>query len=71
MLFRSIIIYICVLIVIRLMGKRQLGEMQPFEFVEGRIRSILTEQKKIGFLQDHKLNMYENALKRGAAKRYK
>ena len=33
MLFRSIIIYICVLIVIRLMGKRQLGEMQPFEFV--------------------------------------
>ena len=47
------------------------GEMQPFEFVEGRIRSILTEQKKIGFLQDHKLNMYENALKSGAAKLYK
>lgn len=50
---------------------KKTGEMQPFEFVEGRIRSILTEQKKIGFLQDHKLNMYENALKRGAAKRYK
>lgn len=33
MLFRSIIIYICVLIVVRLMGKRQIGEMQPFEFV--------------------------------------
>lgn len=33
MLLRSIIIYICVLIVIRLMGKRQVGEMQPFEFV--------------------------------------
>ena len=33
MLIRSIIIYICVLIVIRLMGKRQVGEMQPFEFV--------------------------------------
>lgn len=33
MAIRSIIIYICVLIVIRLMGKRQLGEMQPFEFV--------------------------------------
>lgn len=33
MLIRSIIIYICVLIVIRLMGKRQIGEMQPFEFV--------------------------------------
>lgn len=33
MLFRSVIIYICVLIVVRLMGKRQIGEMQPFEFV--------------------------------------
>jgi len=33
MLVRSIIIYIFVLIVIRLMGKRQVGEMQPFEFV--------------------------------------
>ncbi len=33
MLFRTIIIYICVLVVVRLMGKRQIGEMQPFEFV--------------------------------------
>ena len=33
MLLRSIIIYVCVLAVIRLMGKRQVGEMQPFEFV--------------------------------------
>ena len=33
MLIRSIIIYLCVLIVVRLMGKRQVGEMQPFEFV--------------------------------------
>lgn len=33
MIFRSIIIYACVLVVIRLMGKRQIGEMQPFEFV--------------------------------------
>lgn len=33
MLIRSIIIYICVLVVVRLMGKRQVGEMQPFEFV--------------------------------------
>jgi len=30
---RALIIYIIVLIVIRLMGKRQLGEMQPFELV--------------------------------------
>ena len=33
MLIRSVIIYLCSLIVIRLMGKRQVGEMQPFEFV--------------------------------------
>ena len=33
MSIRSIIIYICVLFVVRLMGKRQIGEMQPFEFV--------------------------------------
>lgn len=33
MLIRSVIIYVFVLIVIRLMGKRQVGEMQPFEFV--------------------------------------
>lgn len=33
MILRSIIIYICVLAVVRLMGKRQIGEMQPFEFV--------------------------------------
>ena len=33
MLLRSVVIYICVLAVIRLMGKRQVGEMQPFEFV--------------------------------------
>lgn len=33
MLLRSIIIYTCVLAVVRLMGKRQIGEMQPFEFV--------------------------------------
>lgn len=33
MLLRSIIVYSCVLAVVRLMGKRQIGEMQPFEFV--------------------------------------
>ena len=33
MLLRSVIVYSCVLAVVRLMGKRQIGEMQPFEFV--------------------------------------
>lgn len=31
MFIRSIIVYFCVLAVVRLMGKRQIGEMQPFE----------------------------------------
>jgi len=31
MFIRSIIVYFCVLVVVRLMGKRQIGEMQPFE----------------------------------------
>lgn len=30
---RAIILYVALLIVMRLMGKRQIGEMQPFEFV--------------------------------------
>ena len=31
--FKSIIVFVIVFVVIRLMGKRQLGEMQPFELV--------------------------------------
>lgn len=31
--FRTIVIYLIVFIVMRLMGKRELGQMQPFEFV--------------------------------------
>lgn len=31
--FRSVILYIIVLIVMRLMGKREIGQMQPFELV--------------------------------------
>lgn len=33
LMLRCILIYIIVLIIFRLMGKRQLGELQPFEFV--------------------------------------
>ena len=32
-IIRAIIIYFIVLLIYRLMGKRQLGQMQPFEFV--------------------------------------
>ena len=30
---RSIILYVLILFLIRIMGKRQIGEMQPFELV--------------------------------------
>ena len=33
LLLRCVIIYLIVLLIFRLMGKRQLGELQPFEFV--------------------------------------
>ena len=33
LIFRALIIYIIILIVLRLMGKRQIAEMQPFELV--------------------------------------
>ena len=33
LIIRSVIIYTLVLVVFRLMGKRQLGQLQPFEFV--------------------------------------
>ena len=32
-LIRTVILYILVVIVMRLMGKRQIGELQPYEFV--------------------------------------
>lgn len=31
--FRTLIIFITLLVIMRLMGKRQIGEMQPFEFI--------------------------------------
>ena len=31
--FRAIVLYLIVLVVMRLMGKRELGQMQPFELV--------------------------------------
>ena len=35
---RTSILFITLLIVMRLMGKRQIGEMQPFEFIVTLIR---------------------------------
>ena len=32
-LIRSVVLYLCIMIFMRLMGKRQLGELQPAELV--------------------------------------
>ena len=34
-LIRTIFLYFLVILVMRLMGKRQIGELQPYEFVIG------------------------------------
>ena len=31
--FRAIILYVLVLVVMRVMGKREIGQLQPFELV--------------------------------------
>ena len=41
LLFRTVLIYLCVLFAMRLMGKRQLGELQPEELVSTMLISNL------------------------------
>ena len=41
MLLRTIILFILALFSIRLMGKRQIGELQPYEFIVTMIVSEL------------------------------
>ncbi len=47
------------------------GDLQPFEYAQKRIRSILTEQNKNEFLRSYHKNLYEAAIQKGQAKRYK
>lgn len=46
------------------------GDMQPFEFAKSRIRSILTEQRKTGYLRSYRNELYERGLSNGSVKRY-
>ena len=41
LVFRTLLIYLCVLFAMRLMGKRQLGELQPEELVSTMLISNL------------------------------
>lgn len=51
LIFRTILIYCCVLFAMRLMGKRQLGELQPEEFVStiliSNLASISIESEEV------------------------
>ena len=38
---RSLIIYFALFVIMRLMGKRQIGEMQPYEFIVAMLISEL------------------------------
>ena len=50
LIFRTILIYLCVLFSMRLMGKRQLGELQPEELVSTILISNLarSEERRVG-----------------------
>lgn len=52
-LIRTIILYFVILIVIRLMGKKEIGQMQPFEFVI----SIMTADIATGPLTDTNISL--------------
>ena len=51
LIFRTILIYLCVLFSMRLMGKRQLGELQPEELVStiliSNLASISIESEEV------------------------
>lgn len=50
---------------------RNIGDLQPFEYAQDRIKSILTEQGKNDFLNSYRKGLYESAVQKGEAKRYK
>ena len=39
--FRAVILYVLVTLCLRLMGKRQLGELQPAEFVSAAVYRVI------------------------------
>ena len=50
---------------------RNIEDLQPFEYAQDRIKSILTEQGKNVFLNNYRKGLYESAIQKGEAKRYK
>ena len=58
LLLRTIVIYIAVIVVMRLMGKRQLGELQPFEMV---ITIIIADLASMP-MQDEQIPLFRGIL---------
>ena len=50
---------------------KNIGDLQPFEYAKDRIKSILTEQGKNDYLNSYRKSLYEQAVQKGDAKRYK
>ena len=46
------------------------GELQPIDYVEGKIREILLEQKKNNFLKQFSNELFEDGIKSGKVKLY-
>lgn len=46
-LIRAVVLYLALILVVRLMGKRQLGEMEPMEFV---VTMLIANQLRTTFL---------------------
>ena len=47
---RTVLVYLAVVVAMRLMGKRQLGELQPEELVSTILISNLVKRSVAGFL---------------------
>lgn len=50
---------------------KRAGDIQPYDYAQSRIRSILVEQNKTDFLIDYQKSLYEAGIKKGHARRYK
>ena len=65
LIFRTLLIYLCVLFAMRLMGKRQLGELQPEELVStiliSNLASISIESEEVPVILDGQID--QNALR--------
>ena len=63
---RTMILYTILIVVIRLMGKRQLGEMEPMEFVVtmllANLAAVPMQERKLFLLSNGRPTIFNNKL---------